>query len=85
VAPTGSGSGGGLLLLKVLRLEGVVVVHITHLLLHVPVVVLDAGLPVVVVPLLLLLELMLNLKINFFYQVTDMKKNLMDPKNSQRF
>jgi hypothetical protein len=37
----------------------VVVVH--HLLLHVPVVILDAGLPVVVVPLLLLLDLMLNL------------------------
>jgi hypothetical protein len=52
--------GGRLLLLELLRLQGVVVVHIHHLLLHVPVVVFDAGLPVVIV-LLLLLDLMLNL------------------------
>ena len=61
MTPARCGSGGGLLLLQRVRLQGVVVVHITHLLLHVPVVVLDAGLPVVVVPLLLLLDLMLNL------------------------
>jgi len=57
MTPARCGSGGGLLLLQRVRLQGVVVVH--HLLLHVPVVVFDAGLPVVVVPLLLL-DLMLN-------------------------
>jgi hypothetical protein len=60
MAPTRCRGGGGLLLLQRVRLQGAVVIH--HLLLHVlPVVVLDAGLPVVVVPLLLLLDLMLNL------------------------
>jgi hypothetical protein len=58
MTPARCGSGGGLLLLQRVRLQGVVVVH--HLILHVPVVVFDAGLPVVVV-LLLLLDLMLNL------------------------
>jgi hypothetical protein len=57
VAPTRRRGGGGLLLLQRVRLQGVVVVH--YLLLHVPVVVFDAGLPVVVVPLLLL-DLMLK-------------------------
>ncbi len=61
MAPTRCGGGGGLLLIKGIRLQGAVVVRIHHLLLHVPVVILDAGLPVVVVPLLLLLDLMLNL------------------------
>jgi hypothetical protein len=59
MTPARCGSGGGLLLLQGVRLQGVVVVH--HLLLHVPVVVLDAGLPVVIDLLLLLLDLMLNL------------------------
>jgi hypothetical protein len=54
VAPTRCGGGGGLLLLKRVGLQGVVVVDLLG------VVVLDAGLPVVVVPLLLLLDLMLN-------------------------
>jgi hypothetical protein len=58
MTPARCGSGGGLLLLQRVRLQGVVVVH--HLILHVPVVVFDAGLPVIVV-LLLLLDLMLNL------------------------
>jgi hypothetical protein len=59
MTPARCGSGGGLLLLQRVRLQGVVVVN--HLLLHVPVVVFDAGLSVVVVPLLLLLlDLMLN-------------------------
>ena len=57
MTPARCGSGGGLLLLQRVRLQGVVVVH--HLLLHVPVVVFDAGLPVIVV-LLLFLDLMLN-------------------------
>jgi hypothetical protein len=56
VAPTRSGSGSRLLLLKGIRLQGVVVFHILHLLLHVPVVVLDHG----VVLVALLLDLMLN-------------------------
>ncbi len=59
MAPTRCRSGGGLLLLQRVRLQGVIVV-VHHLLLHIPVIVLDAGLPVVVVPLLLL-DLMLNL------------------------
>jgi hypothetical protein len=58
MTPARCRSGGGLLLLQRIRLQGVVVVH--HLLLHDPVVVFDAGLPVVVDPLLLLLDLMLN-------------------------
>ncbi len=57
MTPARCGSGGGLLLLQRVRLQGAVVIH--HLLLHVPVVVFDAGLPVVVV-LPLLLDLMLN-------------------------
>jgi hypothetical protein len=56
VAPTGCGGGGGLLLLKRVGLQGVVVVDLLGI------VVFDAGLPVVVVPLLLLLDLMLNVK-----------------------
>ncbi len=59
MTPARCRSGGGLLLLQRVRLQGVIVV-VHHLLLHVPVVVLDAGLPIVVVPLLLLLDLMLN-------------------------
>jgi hypothetical protein len=59
MAPTRCRSGGGLLLLQRVRLQGVVVI-VHHLLLHVPVVVFDADLPVVVVPILLLLDLMLN-------------------------
>ena len=57
MTPARCGSGGGLLLLQRVRLQGAVVFH--HLLLHVPVIILDAGLPVVVVALLLL-DLMLN-------------------------
>ncbi len=58
MAPTRSGSGGGLLILNVLRLQSVVVVH---LVVHVPLVhVLDEGVAIVLV-LLLLLDLMLNL------------------------
>jgi hypothetical protein len=58
MAPTRCGSGGGLLLLKGIRLQSVVVVH---LVLHVPLVhVLDEGLAIVLVPLLLF-DLMLNL------------------------
>ncbi len=56
MAPARCGSGGGLLLLQRVRLQGVVVVDL-HIL---DVFVLDAGLPVVVIPLLLLLDLMLN-------------------------
>ena len=59
MTPARGRSGGGLILLQRVRLQGVVVV-VHHLLLHVPIVILDAGLPVVV-PLLLLLDLMLNL------------------------
>ena len=59
MSPTRCGGGGGLLLLQRVRLQGALVIH--HLLLHIPVVILDAGLPVVV-PLLLLLDLMLNVK-----------------------
>ncbi len=55
VAPTRCGGGGGLLLLKRVGLQGVIVVDLLG------VVVFDTGLPVVVVPLLLLLDLMLNL------------------------
>jgi hypothetical protein len=58
MSPTRCGGGGGLLLLQRVRFQGAVVIH--HLL-HVPVVILDAGLPVVVVPFLLLFDLMLNL------------------------
>ncbi len=54
MTPARCGSGGGLLILNALRLQGVVVVDLLD------VVVLDAGLPVVVDPLLLLLDLMLN-------------------------
>ena len=58
MTPARCGSGGGLLLLQRVRLQGVVVVH--HLLLHAsPVVVLDEGVAIVLVPLLLL-DLMLN-------------------------
>jgi hypothetical protein len=49
--------GSRLLLLELLRLQGVVVVHIHHLLLHVTVVVLHERVAVVA---LLLLDLMLN-------------------------
>jgi hypothetical protein len=59
MSPTRCGGGGGLLLLQRIRLQGAVVVD--HLLLHVPLVhVLDEGVAIVVVPLLLLLDLMLN-------------------------
>ncbi len=58
MAPTRSESGGGLLILNVLRLQSVVVVH---LVVHVPLVhVLDEGVAIVLV-LILLLDLMLNL------------------------
>ena len=58
MTPARCGSGGGLLLLQGVRLQGVVVVH--HLLLHVPLVhVLDEGVAIVLV-LLLLLDIMLN-------------------------
>jgi hypothetical protein len=61
MTPARCGSGGGLLLLQRVRLQGVVVV-VDHLLLHVPLVhVLDEGVAIVVVHLLLLLDLMLNL------------------------
>jgi hypothetical protein len=56
VAPTRRRGGGGLLLIKGIRLQGAVVVRIHHLLLHVSVVVLDHG----VVLVALLLDLMLN-------------------------
>jgi hypothetical protein len=62
MAPTRRRGGGRLLLLQRIRLQGVVVVDVHHLLLHVlPVVILDHG----VVVALLLLDLMLNLKIQF--------------------
>ena len=62
MTPARCGSGGGLLLLQGVRLQGVVVIHVHHLLLHVsPVVVLDEGVAIVLVPLLLL-DLMLNVK-----------------------
>jgi hypothetical protein len=57
MAPARCGSGGGLLLLQRVRLQSMVVVDLRIL----DALVLDAGLPVVVVPLLLLLDLMLNL------------------------
>jgi hypothetical protein len=57
MAPARGRSGGGLLLLQRVRLQGMVVVDLRVL----DVLVLDEGLPVVVVPLLLLLDLMLNL------------------------
>ncbi len=61
MTPARCGSGGGLLLLQRVRLQGVIVI-VHHLLLHVPLVhVLDEGVAIVVVPLLLLLDLMLNL------------------------
>jgi hypothetical protein len=59
MSPTRCGGGGGLLLLQRVRLQGAVVIH--HLLLHVPVVILDEGVAIVLVPLLLL-DLMLNVK-----------------------
>ena len=60
MTPARCGSDGGLLLLQRIRLQGAVFVD--HLLLHVPLVhVLDEGVAIVVVPLLLLLDLMLNL------------------------
>jgi hypothetical protein len=60
MTPARCGSGGGLLLLQRVRLQGVVVV-VHHLLLNVPLVhVLDEGVAIVLV-LLLLLDLMLNL------------------------
>ncbi len=55
MAPTRRRGGGGLLLLKRVGLQGVIVVDLLG------VVVFDAGLPIVVVTLLLLLDLMLNL------------------------
>jgi hypothetical protein len=58
MSPTRCRGGGGPLLLKRIRLQGGVVVHVHHLLLHVPpVVVFDHG----VVLVALLLDLMLNL------------------------
>jgi hypothetical protein len=56
MTPARCRSGGGLLLLQRVRLQGVVVVDLRIL----DVLVLDAGLPVVVDPLLLLFDLMLN-------------------------
>ncbi len=62
MAPTRCGGGGELLLIKGIRLQGTVVIHVHHLLLHVsPVVILDEGVAIVLVPLLLL-DLMLNVK-----------------------
>jgi hypothetical protein len=59
MTPARCGSGGGLLLLQRVRLQGVIVI-VHHLLLHVPLVhVLDEGVAIVLVPLLLL-DLMLN-------------------------
>jgi hypothetical protein len=79
MTPARCGSGGGLLLLQGVRLQGVVVIHVHHLLLHVsPVVVLDEGVAIVLVPLLLL-DLMLNVK-NKCLTEYRYKKNLMDPK-----
>ena len=79
MTPARCGSGGGLLLLQGVRLQGVVVIHVHHLLLHVsPVVVLAEGVAIVLVPLLLL-DLMLNVK-NKCLTEYRYKKNLMDPK-----
>ena len=79
MTPARCGSGGGLLLLQGVRLQGVVVIHVHHLLLHVPLVhVLDEGVAIVLVPLLLL-DLMLNVK-NKCLTEYRYKKNLMDPK-----
>jgi hypothetical protein len=82
MAPTRCGGGGGFLLIQRISLQGGVVIHVHHLLLHVsPVVVFDEGVAIVLVPLLLL-DLMLNVKNKIYYGIGIKKKTSWIRKSS---